>query len=224
MLSSRKFVEGVVKSCGSGSILQHVLGNSVKWWLPQDIESIPLLPSVRVIKANKSLKKEKQKECFFKGKKTQIILNRTSRHTRSFMKDCKKIFFGSPTANLQLLEILFFFFVAWWPRSTLRSQVSFRVVWCPCGPPTNGLCEGMVQDSHVSCSSLLQETKRPFLSHPTSISIWLRLADCFSVFSPLSGWGRGTDACGSNGIMALISELPESNVHHQADCENCCTF
>lgn len=200
------------------------LGTVLNGGCLRTLKASHVLPSVRVIKANKSLKKEKQKECFSKGKKTQIIVNRTSQHTRSFMKDCKNIFFGSPTANLQLLEILFLFFVAWWPRSTLRSQVSFRVVWCPCGPPTNDLCEGMVQDSRVSCSSLLQETKRPFLSHPTSISIWLRLADCFSVFSPLSGWGWGTDACGSNGIMALISEVPESNVHHQADCKNCCTF
>lgn len=133
LLSSRKLIKGVIGSWGSRYILQHVLGNSVKWWLPQDIESIPCVGTCKSDKCKKSFKKGKQK-CFSKGKKTEIIINQTAQHIRSFMKGCKKFFFGSPTANLQF-EILFLFIVAWWPRSTLKSRVSFRVVWGPRGLP-----------------------------------------------------------------------------------------
>lgn len=76
--------------------------------MPQDVESIPCVGTCKSDKCQKSFKKGKQK-CFPKGKKTEIIVNQTAQHTGSFMKGWRKFFFGSPTANLQLLEILFLF-------------------------------------------------------------------------------------------------------------------
>lgn len=76
----------------------------------------------------------------------------------------------------------------------------------------------------------------PLLLTVTSISasvscmpyqnFWSDLSQNIAFFylPPKWGWGEEEDACGSKGIMSLISKLLESNVHHQWDCKSCCTF
>lgn len=160
-----------------------------------------VLAHVRVINA-KIFKKEKKKS-FSKGKKTEIIVNWTARHTLGLSWMAVRNFsLEAPQQTCSCLRFCsFFFFVAWWPRRTLRSQVSFRVVWGPHGPSQTIYVRAW---SRIPVSPAPRSCKRqsiPFFraSHTVSISTWLRLTDCFAVFlSPLSV-GEGEAACASSG-------------------------
>lgn len=84
------------------------LGNSVKWWQPQDTESIRSSGRCKTDKRQIN-KKRKEKACFSKGKNTQIKVNCNSMAYMSFMKSYKKSLFGNPTINLQLFKVSFHF-------------------------------------------------------------------------------------------------------------------
>lgn len=191
-----------------------MFGSNAKWWLPRDIESISCVGTCKNDKCKKKFKKGKWK-CFSKGNKIQIIVNWTALHTRKALRNFSS---KAPQQTSSWLRFCSFIY-GWWPRSTLRSQISFRVVWGPHGPPQTICVRAWfripIYPTPYCCKSQ---------SVPISISVWLRLKDCFAVFLSTLRVREGEDACGSNGIMALISELPESDVHHQADCKKCCTF
>lgn len=160
-----------------------MFGSNAKWWLPRDIESISCVGTCKNDKCKKKFKKGKWK-CFSKGNKIQIIVNWTALHTRKALRNFSSKAPQQTSSWLRFCSFIYGLVTQEHSEKPDFLQSRLGSSWAP----TNNLCEGVVQDSHISHSLLLQESKRPY-QHFCLAQV-KRLLCCVSLHSQGEG-GRG---------------------------------